>query len=75
MIIGEAIIDKYILEALGKSGKEPMLVMRDLESQKFLGGTRIAKIFRHFVKVSVLTYLGSEKSEIKFMKIYPKMLS
>ena len=76
LIIGEAIIDKYIFcEALGKSGKEPMLVMRDLESQKFLGGTlAIAKNISSFCKkVSVLTYLGSEKSEIKFMKkIYPK---
>ena len=71
LIIGEAIIDKYIFcEALGKSGKEPMLVMRDLESQKFLGGTlAIAKNISSFCKkVSVLTYLGSEKSEIKFMK-------
>ena len=47
-----------------------MLVMRDLESQKFLGGTlAIAKNISSFCKkVSVLTYLGSEKSEIKFMK-------
>lgn len=71
LIIGEAIIDKYVFcEALGKSGKEPMLVMRDLESKKYLGGTlAIAKnISSYCKKVSVLTYLGSERSEIKFMK-------
>lgn len=39
LVIGESIIDEYTKsEALGKSGKEPILVLRDLSSNKFLGG-------------------------------------
>lgn len=71
LIIGEAIIDKYVFcEAVGKSGKEPMLVLRDLKSQKYIGGSlAIAKSISFFCqKVSILTYLGSKKNELKFMK-------
>ncbi len=71
LIIGEAIIDKYVFcEAVGKSGKEPMLVMRDIKSQKYIGGSlAIAKNISSFCqKVSVLTYLGSRKNELKFIK-------
>lgn len=71
LIIGEAIIDQYVFcEALGKSGKEPMLVMKNLDTQKYLGGTlAIAKNIASFCKnISILTYLGSKKSEIKFMQ-------
>ena len=39
LIVGETIIDKYIFsEALGKSGKEPILVLRDLRSEDYIGG-------------------------------------
>ena len=39
LVIGETIIDQYVFcEALGKSGKEPVLVLRDLETQEYLGG-------------------------------------
>ena len=39
LIIGETIIDKYITtEAVGKSGKEPMLVIRPINEIKSLGG-------------------------------------
>ena len=39
-MIGETIIDEYnFCEALGKSGKEPVLVLRDLYKEKYLGGT------------------------------------
>ena len=41
LIIGETIIDKYVFcEALGKSGKEPVLVLRDLSTEDYLGGKR-----------------------------------
>ena len=37
LVIGETIIDQYIFcEALGKSGKEPVLALRDLNYQKML---------------------------------------
>tara|TARA_Y100001970_G_scaffold53704_1_gene68093 strand:- start:32776 stop:34299 length:1524 start_codon:yes stop_codon:yes gene_type:complete len=46
LVIGEIIIDQYVFcEALGKSGKEPMLVLRNLESEEYLGGS--AAIARH----------------------------
>ena len=51
-------------EALGKSGKEPVLVLRDLDTQEYLGGA--LAISRHlsdfFHTVSVLSFLG-EKNE------------
>ena len=46
LVIGEIIIDKYVFcEALGKSGKEPMLVLRNLKTEEYLGGS--AAISRH----------------------------
>ena len=38
LVIGEVIIDKYVFcEALGKSGKEPMLVLRNIKTEEYLG--------------------------------------
>jgi rfaE bifunctional protein kinase chain/domain/rfaE bifunctional protein nucleotidyltransferase chain/domain len=67
LVIGETIIDQYVFcEALGKSGKEPVLVLRDLETQEYLGGSlAIARHLSSFCdSVSVLSFLG-EKSEYK----------
>jgi len=69
LVIGETIIDKYIFcEALGKSGKEPVLVLRDLEAQEYLGG--VLAIARHLSAycdtVSVLSFLGNEKEKKKY---------
>ena len=67
LIVGETIIDEYVFcEALGKSGKEPVLVLRDLETQKYLGGVlAIARHLNDFCgNVSVLSYLG-ENNEYK----------
>ena len=61
MIIGETIIDKYVFcEALGKSGKEPHLVLRDLHEETYLGGViAIARNISSFCnKVTVLSCLG-----------------
>ena len=39
IIVGETIIDQYFFcEALGKSGKEPMLVLRDSFNETYFGG-------------------------------------
>ena len=39
LVLGEVIIDQYVFcEALGKSGKEPTLVLRDLSEELYLGG-------------------------------------
>ena len=67
LIIGETIIDQYVFcEALGKSGKEPVLVLRDLNTENYLGGAlAIARHLNDFCDtVSVLSFLG-EKNEYK----------
>ena len=71
LVIGETIIDQYVFcEALGKSGKEPVLVLRDLETQQYLGG--VLAIARHLSAfcdtVSVLSFLGNEKEQEKFIE-------
>ena len=46
LVIGETIIDQYVFcEALGKSGKEPVLVLRDIKTEEYLGGA--AALSRH----------------------------
>ena len=35
-MIGETIIDQYVFcDALGKSGKEPVLVLKDLKTEEY----------------------------------------
>ena len=71
LIIGETIIDEYVYcEALGKSGKEPMLVLRDLYKEKYLGGTAaIARNLSSFCdKITLLTNIGEKQEEKKFIK-------
>ena len=71
LIIGETIIDQYVFcNALGKSGKEPMLVLGDIKTEQYLGGA--AAISRHISpfckKIKLLTMIGEKKeflSEIK----------
>jgi len=65
LIIGETIIDQYnFTEAIGKSGKEPNLVLRDIKTEQYLGGAvAIAINLAQFCKkVYLLTQLG-ENSE------------
>ena len=46
LVIGELIIDEYVFsEAVGKSGKEPMLTLREMLSEKYLGGAAV--VARH----------------------------
>ena len=65
LVIGETIVDQYVFcEALGKSGKEPVLVLRDIETEQYIGGA--AAIARHLAdfcsEVTLLSILG-EKGE------------
>ena len=65
-MIGETIIDEYnFCEALGKSGKEPVLVLRDLYKEKYLGGTAaIAKNLTSFSKnITLISALGEKNEE------------
>ena len=76
LVIGETIIDQYVFcEALGKSGKEPVLALRDLNTEEYLGGA--AALSRHISpfcnKISLLSMVG-EKSDYlnKIKKKLPK---
>jgi rfaE bifunctional protein kinase chain/domain/rfaE bifunctional protein nucleotidyltransferase chain/domain len=71
LVIGETIIDQYVFcEALGKSGKEPILVLRDLETQEYLGGSlAIARHLSSFCEtVSVLSFLGKDNEYKSFIE-------
>jgi len=71
LVIGETIIDQYVFcEALGKSGKEPVLVLRDLETQEYLGGSlAIARHLSSFCQnVSVLSHLGKDNEYKSFIE-------
>ena len=63
LVIGETIVDQYVFcEALGKSGKEPVLVLRDVETEQYIGGA--AAIARHLAgfcsEITLLSILGEE---------------
>ena len=71
LVIGETIIDEYVYcEALGKSGKEPMLVFRDMYKEKYLGGTAaIARNLSSFCKnITLVTNIGQKNEEKQFIK-------
>ena len=71
LVIGETIIDQYVFcQALGKSGKEPVLVLRDLETQEYLGGSlAIARHLSSFCEnVSVLSFLGKDNEYKSFIE-------
>ena len=71
LVIGETIIDEYIFcEALGKSGKEPVLALRDLYKEKYLGGAAaIARNLSGFCKkTTLLSSIGENKEELAFIK-------
>ena len=70
LVLGETIIDQYVFcEALGKSGKEPVLVLRDLNMEQYAGGA--AAIARHLSDfcgtVSLLSMLGEKKEHEDFV--------
>jgi len=70
LIIGETIIDKYITtDAIGKSGKEPMMVVKQKKQIKFLGGCGyIANLCSSFAKdIKMISFLGEKKNEKNFV--------
>jgi len=78
LVIGEAIIDDYhYCETMGKSGKEPVLAARFINSEKSAGGSiavanHVAAFSDH---VGLLTVLGSVDSQEDFIeeKLDPKV--
>ncbi len=70
-IIGETIIDEYIFcEALGKSGKEPVLVVEEKNSISYLGGIgHISNNISNFSnKIKLFTNLGNNKTKAETVK-------
>ena len=68
LTIGETIIDKYnFCEAIGKSGKEPILVLKETNEEQYFGGVlSIAKNLSSFCKnVTILSTLGEKKKYLK----------
>ena len=71
LLIGETIIDQYISgDVLGKSGKEPHLVLNEKKNEKYLGGAAaIANHLSSFCKsINFLTLAGKERENIRFIK-------
>jgi rfaE bifunctional protein kinase chain/domain/rfaE bifunctional protein nucleotidyltransferase chain/domain len=71
LVIGEIIIDEYVFcETLGKSGKEPFLVVNKKKTENYLGGSAaIAMNLSDFCKkIDLVSYIGSKNSKIKFIK-------
>jgi len=71
LVIGEIIIDQYFFcEAIGKSGKEPVLALKDIRSEQYLGGA--GAICRHLAsfcnKISLLSMVGEKGEFIKDIK-------
>lgn len=71
LIIGETIIDKYVFcEAVGKSGKDPMLVLREINQNKYLGGA--AAVSNHVSefskKIKLVSIKGASKLENYFIQ-------
>jgi rfaE bifunctional protein nucleotidyltransferase chain/domain len=71
LVIGETIIDQYIFcEALGKSGKEPVLVLRDLNTEEYVGGA--AAVTNHLAdfcsSITLISALGESGAYEDFIK-------
>lgn len=71
LVVGEAIIDRYVYcEAIGKSSKEPTLVVKHLSEEKFAGGSlAVANHMANFSNhVSLVTTLGAVESQEGFIR-------
>ncbi len=71
LVIGESILDEYTYcETLGKSGKEPVLTMKPINTEKYLGGSlAVCNHLSTFCKkISLVSYLGEDGSEEAFIK-------
>lgn len=71
LVLGETIIDEYnYCQTLGKSGKEPILAVRHLSSEKFAGGVlAVANHIASFCdKVDLLSFLGRDDPQEEFVR-------
>ena len=73
LTIGETILDKYnFCEAIGKSGKEPILVLKESNEEVYFGGVlSIARNLSNFSKnITILSMLGENKEYYLDIKKY-----
>jgi bifunctional ADP-heptose synthase (sugar kinase/adenylyltransferase) len=71
LLVGEPIIDEYMYcEAIGKSSKEPTMVVKRLSSEKFAGGILAAAnhVASFCDEVACITQLGTENSHEAFIE-------
>lgn len=71
LIVGEAIIDEYVYcEALGKSGKEPMLAIKHVSEERFAGGNlSVANNVANFSgNVGIVSIIGDDEKFDDFIK-------
>ena len=71
LVIGETIIDKYTFcDTIGKSSKEPILVLKQKFTKDYLGGAAaVCKQVSEFSEsVSFLTMIGQNKTYQDFIK-------
>lgn len=71
LVIGETILDRYIFcETVGKSGKEPMLVLKKTKENTFVGGAAAvaSQISAFSENLTFLSYLGNKLNYAKIIK-------
>ena len=71
LLVGEAIIDEYqYCEAIGKSSKEPTLVVKYLSTEKFAGGILAAgnHVASFCDDVSLITFLGADAPQEELIR-------
>jgi rfaE bifunctional protein kinase chain/domain len=70
LVVGETIIDEYVYcDAIGKSSKEPILVIKIASSERFAGG--ILAVANHVAnfsdRVGLISFLGSSNGHEDFV--------
>ena len=71
LVLGEMIIDKYnFADAVGRSGKDPMMVFKLKNEKTFLGGSGyIANLSSSFgAKTNHISHIGDRNSYLRFIK-------
>ena len=72
LVIGEIILDKYIfVEAIGKSGKDPILMFEEKYQESYLGGS--AAVTNHLAdfskNIQLFSFIGKKNNdEVNFIK-------
>lgn len=71
LLVGEVIIDEYVTcNTLGKAGKDPILTLQKLSTERYAGG--ILAIANHLAdfcrQIKILSYLGKQMTEEKYVK-------